>query len=81
MKREAMVALLLLLGSSAGKIWAAQSAESLDEMKARAAQVSVEEKVRVCAGVARRAVSATTSGSIGFGCCAAKTSGRKPFKR
>ena len=56
MKRGAMVALLLILGPSAGKVVAAQSAESLEEMKARAAQVSVEEKVRVCAGVARRAV-------------------------
>jgi cytochrome c553 len=56
MKQGAIGGLLLFLGLSAAGVSAAQRPETLDEMKTRAAQVPVEEKVRVCASVARRAV-------------------------
>jgi hypothetical protein len=56
MKRGVVTSLLFLLGLHAGLARAAQKIESLDEMKARVTQVPVEERVRICAGIARRAV-------------------------
>ena len=56
MKHGGIGGVLLFLGLSAVGVSAAQRPETLDEMKTRAAQVPVEEKVRVCASVARRAV-------------------------
>jgi len=56
MKQGAIIGLLLLLALSAVGVSAPQRPETLDEMKTRAAEVPIEEKVRVCAGVARRAV-------------------------
>jgi len=55
MRLHAITGLLFLLGFTAGAL-AAQKSETLAEMKARAATVPVGERVRVCAGIARRAV-------------------------
>jgi hypothetical protein len=55
MKRS-VISLLVLLGLTVGVGRAAQKPETLDEMKARVTQLPLEERVRVCAGIARRAV-------------------------
>ena len=56
MKQGAIPGLLLLIGITAAAASAAQKPETLAEMKARATQVPLEERVRICAGIARRAV-------------------------
>jgi translation initiation factor IF-2 len=56
MKRGVITSLVLLLGLAGGPALAAQKLETLEEMKARVPQVPVEERVRICAGIARRAV-------------------------
>jgi translation initiation factor IF-2 len=56
MKWGVITSLVFLLGLTAGPARAAQKLETLDEMKARVPQAPVEERVRICAGIARRAV-------------------------
>jgi|SRR5882672_3066095 len=56
MKRDVITGLLFLLGLTVGVAQAAQKPETLADMKARVNQVPVEERVRICAGIARRAV-------------------------
>ena len=56
MKRDVITGLLFLLGLTVGVAQAAQKPENLADMKARVNQVPVEERVRICAGIARRAV-------------------------
>lgn len=56
MKRGFIAGLLFLLGLTVGVARATQRPETLDEMKARVSQVPIEERVRICAGIARRAV-------------------------
>jgi hypothetical protein len=56
MKRSVILSMLLLLGVAAGTARAAEKPETLDEMKARVTQVPPEARVRICAGIARRAV-------------------------
>jgi len=56
MKQNAITGLLFLIGITAAAVPAAQKSETLAEMKARAAQVPLEERVRICAGIARRSV-------------------------
>jgi len=56
MKRGVITSFCFLLGLSAGLARAAQKFETLDEMKARVTQVPTDERVRICTGIARRAV-------------------------
>lgn len=56
MNLRIVIGLLFLLGFTAAGAMAAQKPETLAEMKARATQVPPEERVRICAGIARRAV-------------------------
>jgi hypothetical protein len=56
MKRGVITSLVFLLGLAGAPALAAQKLETLDEMKARVPQVPVEDRVRICAGIARRAV-------------------------
>ncbi len=56
MKRGIITTLLFLLCLTDGVVWAAQKPETLAEMKARVPQVPLEERVRICAGIARKSV-------------------------
>jgi hypothetical protein len=56
MKRNVITSWLFLLGFTVGVAQAAQKPETLAEMKARVSQVPPEERVRICAGIARRSV-------------------------
>jgi hypothetical protein len=56
MRQDVITGLLFLLALTVGVGQAAQKPESLADMKARVSQVPVEERVRICAGIARRAV-------------------------
>jgi len=56
MKRGVITSFCFLLGLSTGLARAAQKFETLDEMKARVTQVPADERVRICTGIARRAV-------------------------
>jgi translation initiation factor IF-2 len=56
MKRGVITISLLLVGLTVGVARAAQKPETLAEMKARVSMVPIEERVRICAGIARKAV-------------------------
>jgi len=56
MKRGVITSFCFLLGLSVGLARAAQKFETLNEMKARVTQVPTDERVRICTGIARRAV-------------------------
>jgi hypothetical protein len=56
MKQGVITSLFFLFGLTVGMARAAQKIETLDEMKTRVTQVPREERVRICAGIARRAV-------------------------